>query len=231
MRACGGGGCVGVCDPLPPDCIGPVDTCAYPNGGCPGGYNDSGGCCCYDPGSPILVDVNGDGFDMSDAAGGVPFDLYGDGRLEQVSWTAPRSDDAWLALDRNGNGRIDNGRELFGNVTLLAAGTRAAHGFQALAEYDQQQHGGNGDGFIDALDAAYSSLLLWRDSNHNGTSESNELFTLPQLQVVRISLDYRESRRRDQYGNEFRYRANVYRQENSPAHNRFAYDVFLVVNR
>ncbi len=178
--------------------------------------------------SPIVIDLAGNGFDLTSAAAGVVFDLGRTGVAEKFSWTAANSDDSWLVLDRNGNGTIDDGKEMFGSTTpqpYLAPG-ESKNGFRALALFDQAAYGGNDDGQIDRRDSVFSLLKLWQDRNHNGFSEPEELQSLSDSELRVIELDYRESRSKDENGNWFRYRAKI-RDARGAEVGRWAWDVFL----
>ncbi|MBF0441897.1 MAG: hypothetical protein HQK54_08345, partial [Oligoflexales bacterium] len=94
----------------------------------------------------------------------VRFDLRGDGKKLHTGWILPTA--GFLAIDLNNNGLIDNGKELFGEFTLLSNGHLASNGFSALADYD-----GRRKGFVDKSDPVFSRLVVWTDINGNGISE------------------------------------------------------------
>jgi hypothetical protein len=178
--------------------------------------------CC--PASPVLIDVGGQGFVLTSVANGVWFDIGGTGNPIQIAWTAANANNAFLALP-GADGLVHTGKQLFGNFTPQPQSS-TPNGFAALAVYDEPKNGGNGDGIIDSHDAIFSSLRLWVDANHDGISQPDELFTLPSLGVNSISLDYKRDERTDQYGNLFRFRAQVNPGEPTNT-GRMAYDVFF----
>ncbi len=160
------------------------------------------------PSTPIVIDLEGDGFRFTSYARGTSFDLNADGVWGWTAWTDPDGNEAFLALDRNANGAIDSGAELFGDHTLQPA-SPSPNGFAALAVYDQPAQGGNGDGLLSATDLIFPSLLLWRDSNHDGVSQPTEIKPLSWSQIRAIDLDYILSRRRDQHGNQLRWASRI----------------------
>lgn len=149
-------------------------------------------CCLGEPhnvlSEPLILDLNGDGIHTTPPD--VDFDLTGDGALDRVSWTNPGTEEGFLYLDLNRNGRIDGGQELFGDATFLPNGGRPQHGFDALAVYDTRSLVGNADGVISVSDRVWQSLRIWVDRDHDGVATFDETCTLPSVHVLSISLAY-----------------------------------------
>jgi len=160
--------------------------------------------------TPLVLDLDGGGIPTTNFwTDPVVFDLTGDGSPEHVGWIAPESEDAFLALDLNDNGRIDSGRELFGEATLLPSGGTARHGFAALEVYDAVAHGGNGDGKISAADSVWADLVLWNDWNHDGQSQINEVRRVHRTPLIAMSLRFNRRSYEDDQGN-LHFRMGVY---------------------
>ena len=138
---------------------------------------------------PLALDLDGDGIETVATNGftGTLFDHMGSGIRTATGWIS--ADDGLLVRDINGNGIIDNGTELFGDNTKLKNGGSAQHGFAALADLDS-----NGDKVIDAKDAAFKELRVWRDINQDGISQNNELFTLQSLGIKSFNTAYTDTR-------------------------------------
>jgi hypothetical protein len=148
---------------------------------------------------PLILDLDGDGVALTSAAGGVVFDMTGAGPA-RTAWVSG-SDDALLAIDLNGNGRIDDGSELFGDAFTLG-GQRARDGFEALALADSPRNAGNGDGRVDPRDKLYDRLLLWRDANRDGVSQAGELSSLRSAGVEALGTQQRTRSLTDRHGND-----------------------------
>lgn len=210
-----------------------------------GGGGGGGGGCIPDDGdgivesgectgdSPIVIATGkNSAYKMTSAEDGVLFDIDGDGALEKISWTEPGSDVAFLAIDFNGDGQINNGKELIGNHTR----PDADNGFSALINMAKEI--GITDATLNSNDPLFATLLLWTDSNHNGVSDVDEI--RPASEVLSdIALLGRKHNRKDGHGNEYRYQGFVYvrtaRGRNRPpskeeqdGRRRLIYDVYFV---
>jgi hypothetical protein len=133
-------------------------------------------------GSPIILDLNGDGVKTLSISAGVKFDLFATGNAVNTGWVS--SCDGLLVLDRNHDGQINDGSELFGSATKLANVQTSPDGYTALRELDA-----NHDGIIDSKDAAFSDLKLWVDRNSDGVTETGELKSLASLNIASISVN------------------------------------------
>ena len=135
------------------------------------------------PVDPLVLDLDGDGIETLgiDANNRVLFDHDNDGVKTGTGWVS--ADDGLLVLDRNGNGTIDSGRELFGDQTLVN-GQTAEDGYAALSAEDT-----NANGIFDAGDANFDNVRIWQDKNSDGISQADELHTLAEVGIASIGID------------------------------------------
>lgn len=171
--------------------------------------------------SPIIIDLDGDGIETLSVSSGVFFDHDGNQFAENTGWVAP--DDGLLIFDRDGNGQIDSGSELFGNNTLLKSGKLAANGYQALHELDE-----NKDGQLNSHDAIWTSLRIWQDGNSNGQVDEGELLSLEEAGVAAIGTGYSTSQYVDKQGNAHRQTSTITRSDGAVGQSA---DVWFAANK
>ena len=171
--------------------------------------------------SPIILDLDGDGIQLTSAEDGTVFDLDGDGKKDKTAWTKSGQgfDDAFLVLDRDKNGSIDSGKELFGDQH------GAANGYDELAKLDS-----NKDGKIDKDDTAYTELKLWADIDGDGQSDEGELKTLAEMGVTSISTKYSGSKGSefDEHGNDISLESSFTRVVDGEEKTLQSIDAFFV---
>jgi hypothetical protein len=136
--------------------------------------------------TPIVLDLDSNGIQTVSQSSGVNFDLNNDGNIDKAGWVGGA--DGLLVRDISGDGVINHGGELFGEGTVLADGSKAKDGYQALAALDS-----NLDRLIDANDTAFASLQVWTDANGNGITDAGELKSLGSLGITSIALDAAET--------------------------------------
>ena len=136
---------------------------------------------------PLILDLDGDGIEITPLSGNVMFDTNGDTIKTATAWVS--GDDGILVWDRNGNGTIDSGAEIFGDEMIMSNGQKAQNGFEALKAMNSDNNGDLNTVF-DARDGLYSAVRIWRDLNQDGISQANELQTLAAAGVASIGLSY-----------------------------------------
>lgn len=185
--------------------------------------NNEGGC--GDDCSPIIINFENGDYRLTGANSPVRFAMNPQREPVLMGWTAAGADEAFLWLDRNHNGRVTSGAELFGNFTPLRNGGFAKNGFEALSELDD-----NHDGAIDENDAIWSELLLWRDLNHNGISEPDEITPISASDLTAIDLHDHWTGKSDTQGNSFRYESlvSIKNPSGHAVHKQPVYDIFFV---
>ena len=190
----------------PPECNPPLPEWYCEDGG---GWVSANGCNC-EYSTPLITSLTGDQVRMGSLDACVVFDINADGQRECVTWPEHGS---WLAYDRNGNGQIDDGSELFGDHTPVAPGAAATqtadNGFEALKFFEGFAYQGRIDSAINASDGIYGRLVWWTDYNHDGVSTPEELLPVSESGLLGISLDYKELGRRDENGNQYALRSDA----------------------
>jgi len=182
----------------------------------------SGGC------SPIVVDIDNNGIKLGQAGAGVYFDVNADGVRDHVQWVRRSGDEGFLALDRSGNGLVDNGAELFGVGTpMILEGRNAPNGFVGLAQYDARQLGGNDDGLITEADAIWPQLRIWLDLNADGVSTVDEMHSLRTYDITALETIPRIRKYVDEAGNIIPYWAWATQRANPKR--ALMVDVFFLV--
>ncbi|WP_260862693.1 calcium-binding protein [Citrobacter sp. Marseille-Q6884] len=170
--------------------------------------------------SPIILDLDGDGIETTSSQNYTFFDHDGNGFAENTGWVG--KDDGLLVLDRNDDGSIDTGGELFGNNTRLINGKLAQNGYEALKELDE-----NRDGLINNLDSAWQQLKVWQDKNGNGLVDESELLSLDEVSVAEITTGYQSSDYVDAQGNAHKQTSTITMDDGS-VHN--SADVWFNIN-
>jgi hypothetical protein len=168
--------------------------------------------------TPLVLAFHGERVSFTRAAGS--FDLFGRSASVETDWVS--SETPWLALDRNGNGRIDDGGELFGSMTELPDGTTASNGFVALAPLDDDH-----DGWITERDEAFARLVVWRDRNQDRISTVDELVSAREAGLVAIALEYRNAPRCIEAACEIERGGFVFRDERNVEQRGDVVDVHL----
>ena len=180
-------------------------------------------------GCPLILDLDGDGFRFGGPENPVALDLFQTGVPEHFQWVLPNSDDAFLAMDLNRNGSIDDGTELFGNGTLVVTtGERAINGFQALSQYDTRLLGGNDDGTIDEDDLIWEKLVLWFDADADGQSFAGEVFSLEDVGVKSLDLIAIEQHKFDDNQNWLRFWSSFFMGGEDGPTKQSLLDVYLL---
>ena len=178
--------------------------------------------------TPIVIDLGNNGISLGQAGVGVYFDVNADGIRDHVQWVRRGGDEGFLALDRSGNGIIDDGAELFGVGTpLVLEGRNAPNGFVGLAQYDSRQLGGNDDGLISDADAIWPQLRIWLDLNADGVSTPNEMRTLKSFGLTALETIPKLRKYRDPAGNVIPYWA--WAMQRARAGRALMVDVFFAV--